>query len=44
MSIIIAHHGRARFTAITRESFDAGNKIIITRLQDKLEVRNKQEN
>ncbi len=43
-SDIIARHGRDEFTAIAIESFDANNEIIITRLQDELENRNKQEN
>ena len=43
-SDIIARHGRDEFTAIAIESFDANNEIIITRLQDELERRNKQEN
>ncbi len=43
-SDIIARHGRDEFTAIAIESFDANNEIIITRLQDELESRNKQEN
>ncbi len=43
-SDIIARHGRDEFTAIAIESFDANNEIIITRLQDELKSRNKQEN
>ncbi len=43
-SDIIARHGRDEFTAIALESFDASNEIIITRLQDELQKRNKQEN
>ncbi|MBT3879910.1 MAG: diguanylate cyclase [Candidatus Scalindua sp.] len=43
-SDIIARHGRDEFTAIALESFDASNEIIITRLQDELRSRNKQEN
>jgi diguanylate cyclase (GGDEF)-like protein len=43
-SDIIARHGRDEFTAMAIESFDANNEIIITRLQDELESRNKQEN
>ncbi len=43
-SDIIARHGRDEFTAIAIESFDANNEIIITRLQDELQSRNKQEN
>ncbi|KHE91184.1 MAG: GGDEF domain-containing response regulator [Candidatus Scalindua rubra] len=43
-SDIIARHGRDEFTAMAIESFDANNEIIITRLQDELEIRNKQEN
>ena len=43
-SDIIARHGRDEFTAMAIESFDASNEIIITRLQDELESRNKQEN
>ncbi|MBS1258492.1 MAG: Regulator of RpoS [Candidatus Scalindua arabica] len=43
-SDIIARHDRDEFTAIAIESFDANNEIIITRLQDELEKRNKQEN
>jgi diguanylate cyclase (GGDEF) domain len=43
-SDIIARHGRDEFTAMAIESFDANNEIIITRLQDELENRNKQEN
>jgi diguanylate cyclase (GGDEF)-like protein len=43
-SDIIARHDRDEFTAIAIESFDANNEIIITRLQDELKNRNKQEN
>ncbi len=43
-SDIIARHSRDEFTAMAIESFDASNEIIITRLQDELERRNKQEN
>jgi len=43
-SDIIARHSRDEFTAIAIESFDANNEIIITRLQDELRSRNKQEN
>ncbi len=43
-SDIIARHGRDEFTAIAIESFDANNEIIITRLQEELQSRNKQEN
>ena len=43
-SDIIARHGRDEFTAIAIESFDANNEIIITRLLDELQRRNKQEN
>ena len=43
-SDIIARHSKDEFTAIAIESFDANNEIIIARLQDELEIRNKQEN
>ncbi len=43
-SDIIALHDRDEFTAIAIESYDANNEIIITRLQDELKIRNKQEN
>lgn len=43
-SDIIARHGRDEITAIALESFDASNEIIIARLQDELQSRNKQEN
>ncbi len=43
-SDIVARHSRDEFTAMAIESFDANNEIIITRLQDELERRNKQEN
>ncbi len=43
-SDIIARHSRDEFTAMAIESFDANNEIIITRLQEELERRNKQEN
>jgi two-component system cell cycle response regulator len=43
-SDIIARHGRDEFTAMAIESFDANNEIIIARLLDELESRNKQEN
>ncbi len=43
-SDIIARHSRDEFTAMAIESFDANNEIIITRLQDEIESRNKQEN
>jgi diguanylate cyclase (GGDEF)-like protein len=43
-SDIIARHSRDEFTAMAIESFDASNEIIITRLQDELKYRNKQEN
>ncbi len=43
-SDVIARHSRDEFTAIAIESFDANNEIIITRLQDELKSRNKQEN
>ncbi len=43
-SDIIARHSRDEFTAMAIESFDASNEIIITRLQDELKSRNKQEN
>ncbi len=43
-SDIIARHGRDEFTAIAIDSYDANNEVIITRLQDELKSRNKQEN
>jgi len=43
-SDIIARHSRDEFTAMAIESFDANKEIIITRLQDELKQRNKQEN
>jgi len=43
-SDIIGRHAEDEFTAIAIESFDANNEIIITRLQDELNARNKQEN
>ncbi|GAX60296.1 two-component sensor kinase [Candidatus Scalindua japonica] len=43
-SDIIARHSRDEFTAIAIESFDANNEIIITRLQEEINNRNKQEN
>jgi diguanylate cyclase (GGDEF)-like protein len=43
-SDIVGHHAEDEFTAIAIESFDANNEIIITRLQDELKSRNKQEN
>ncbi len=43
-SDIVGHHAEDEFTAIAIESFDANNKIIITRLQDELKFRNKQDN
>ncbi|MCP4251965.1 MAG: GGDEF domain-containing response regulator [Candidatus Scalindua sp.] len=43
-SDIIARHSRDEFTAMAIESFDANNEIIITRLQDEIEKRNKQKN
>jgi len=43
-SDIIGRHGENEFTAIAIESFDANNEIIITRLQEELNHRNKQEN
>jgi diguanylate cyclase (GGDEF)-like protein len=43
-SDIVGHHAEDEFTAIAIESFDANNEIIITRLQDELNSRNKQEN
>ncbi len=41
---IVGRHAKDEFTAIAIESFDANNEIIITRLQDELNSRNKQEN
>ncbi len=41
-SDIIARHSRDEFTAIAIESFDANNAIIISRLQNEIESRNKQ--
>lgn len=43
-SDIIARHSRDEFTAIAIESFDANNEIIISRLQNEIESRNKQAN
>jgi len=43
-SDIVGLHADDEFTAIAIESFDANNEIIITRLQDELNSRNKQEN
>ncbi len=43
-SDIVGRHAEDEFTAIAIESFDANNEIIITRLQDDLNSRNKQEN
>ncbi len=43
-SDIIARHSRDEFTAIAIESFDANNEIIISRLQNEIENRNKQAN
>ncbi len=43
-SDIIARHSKNEFTAIAIESFYANNEIIIARLLDELESRNKQEN
>lgn len=43
-SDIVGRHAEDEFTAIAIESFDANNEIIITRLQDELNSRNKQEN
>ena len=43
-SDIIACHSKNEFTAIAIESFYANNEIIIARLLDELESRNKQEN
>jgi diguanylate cyclase (GGDEF)-like protein len=42
-SDIVGHHAEDEFTAIAIESFDVNNEIIITRLQDELNSRNKQE-
>ncbi|MGR3174136.1 MAG: diguanylate cyclase domain-containing protein [Candidatus Scalindua sp.] len=43
-SDIVGRHAEDEFTAIAIESFDANNEIIITRLQDDLNSRNKQDN
>lgn len=43
-SDIIGRHGEKEFTAIAIESFDANNEIIIKRLQEELNYRNKHEN
>ncbi len=43
-SDVVARCGRNEFLAIAIESFAANNEIIITRLQEKLKDRNKQEN
>lgn len=43
-SDVVARYGRDEFMAIAIELFDANNEIIISRLQEKLKERNKQEN